>query len=297
MDFIGICTIFLKISLVVFMAGNLMDMGLRLNPPDAVRGLKDIRFVVYVLIWGFVIGPAIAYLITLIIPLDAPFAMGLILLGMAPSAPFVPVFVGRVKGDLGYTAAFMLLVAFATILLMPFLVPLMVKGLSVSAWTIARPLIVMILIPLVIGMVILHYSPSFAARIQPAVKKITGLFTILTFAFIIIVYGKGIISVMGSLAIASQCIFFIILTTFTYWFSFGLKYEQKIILSIGMSTRNLGAAIAPLFSVAAIDERAFIMVVLALPIMVLFALLSVKIFGHPAPNGEPGAAPSASKNE
>jgi len=35
----------LKASIVVFMAGNLLDMGLRLNPPDALRGLRAPRFV------------------------------------------------------------------------------------------------------------------------------------------------------------------------------------------------------------------------------------------------------------
>ncbi|MBP1678822.1 MAG: hypothetical protein H6Q29_733, partial [Bacteroidetes bacterium] len=32
-----------------FMAGNLLDMGLRLNPANAVRGLRDVRFVLHTL--------------------------------------------------------------------------------------------------------------------------------------------------------------------------------------------------------------------------------------------------------
>lgn len=276
---IEISTLLLKISLVVFMAGNLLEMGLRLNPSDAIRGLKNYKFVLHTLFWGFVVGPGVAYAITLVIPLEEPYAMGLILLGMAPCAPFVPVFVNKVKGDLGYTAAFMLLTAVGTIVFMPFAVPLMVKGLSVSAWAITKPLLVMILIPLAIGMVILKSSTVFAGKMQPVVKKITMLFTIFTFILIIIVYGKGMLSVAGELAVLSQVILFFILTTFTYWFGFGLKHEQKIVQSIGMSTRNLGAAIAPLFSVAAIDQRAFVMVVLGLPIMVVFAILSMKMFG------------------
>ena len=254
-----------------------MDMGLWLNPADAIRGIRNIPFAANTLLWGFIIGPAVAYAITLVIPLKPPYAIGLILLGMTPCAPFVPVFVNKANGDLGYTAAFKLLVAIATIVFMPFAVPFMVEGLSVSAWTIAKPLIIMILIPLIIGMIILKYSAAIAAKIQPYVKKITGVFTIFTFVFIIIVYGKGIISVAGELAVASQLVFFLIMTVLPYWFGFGLKHEQKIILSVGMSTRNLGAAIAPLFSVAAIDQRAMVMVVLGLPIMVLFAMLSVKM--------------------
>jgi hypothetical protein len=32
-----------KVSLVIFMGGSLLDMGLRLNVQDALRGLRDLR--------------------------------------------------------------------------------------------------------------------------------------------------------------------------------------------------------------------------------------------------------------
>ena len=282
MDFIEICTIVMKISLVFFMAGNLMEMGLRLNLPDAIKGLKDIKFVIYTLLWGFVLGPVIALVISRIMPIDEPLAIGLILMSLAPCAPFVPIFVTKAKGDLGYTAAYMFLVAIGTIILMPIGVPLLVKGLTVTAWAIAKPLIIMILIPLLIGMAIRGRSLKTADLMQPVVKKITMLFTVLVFVLLIIIYFKGIVSVMGSLAIATQLIFFFVLTTLSYVSGFGLKHEQKIVLSIGNSTRNLGAAVAPLFAATAIAPEAIIMVVLSLPVMVLFPFLAIKMFGKKA---------------
>jgi bile acid:Na+ symporter, BASS family len=290
-----ILMILLKISLVIFMVGNLLDMGLRLNPQDALRGLRHVRFVGHVLLWGFLLGPALAYVITLVVPLEYPYAIGLILMGMTPCAPFLPAIVNKAKGDLGFTAAFMLLAACGTVVFMPFALPLMVKGLTVSAWTIAKPLLIVILLPLAVGMMILSASATIAVRMQPYVKKTTVISTIAMFVLCAIVYGKGLIGVAGSLAIASQLIFFFIVTTFTYWFGFGLQHEQKIVLSIGMSTRNLGAALAPLFSMAEIDQRATVMVVWGLPIMVIFALLAAKWFGRPGPTGEPALAPSVPK--
>jgi BASS family bile acid:Na+ symporter len=71
-----------------------------------------------------------------------------------------------------------------------------------------------------------------------------------------------------------------------YWLGFGMQHGQKIVLSIGMPTRNLGAAIAPLFSVAEVDQRAFVMVVLGLPLMVVFAFLAVKWFGRRGAGGQ-----------
>ena len=67
-----------KISLAVFMAGSLLEMGLRLNLAAAFQGLKSARFVTYTLVWSFVICPALAYGITLLIPLDPPYAIGLL---------------------------------------------------------------------------------------------------------------------------------------------------------------------------------------------------------------------------
>ena len=269
----------LKISLVVFMAGNLMEMGLRLDAKDAFRGLRNVKFVIYTLIWGFVIGPAVAYLITQFIPLDKPYATGLILLGMAPCAPFVPLFVTKAKGDLGFTAAYMFLVAIGTIIFMPFAVPFMVKGLSVSAWAIAKPLLIMILLPLLVGGVIRRNSAKLAGKMQPIVKKITMVFTLIVFILLIVIYYKGIVSAMGSLSILSLLIFFTVIMLGTYFLGFGLNYKQKIVLSIGNSTRNLGAAIAPLFAATAIAPDAIIIIVLSLPVMIIFPPIAIKLFG------------------
>ena len=79
----------LKISLVVFMAGNLLDMGLRLQMQDALAGLRNRRFVVLTLLWCFVLSPLAAYALIQILPLEAHYALGLMLLGMTPCAPLV----------------------------------------------------------------------------------------------------------------------------------------------------------------------------------------------------------------
>lgn len=276
--------ILFKISVAIFVAGNLLDMGLRLNPRDALRGLRNVRFVVLALLWGFVLGPALAYGITLILPLESHYATGLILMGMTPCAPFLPMIASRARGDLGFTAAFMLLAAAGTVVFMPFAVPLMVRDLTVSVWAIARPLLLFILLPLAAGMAILRASPNLASGIQPFIKKTTFVSAIAVFVMCMIIYGKGLLGVPGSFAVASQVLFFLIVTTCTYRFGFGLKHEQKIVLSTGMATRNLGAAFAPLLAVAEMDHRATIMLVLGIPMMVIFALLAVKWFGSPRPS-------------
>ena len=79
--------------------------------------------------------------------------------------------------------------------------------------------------------------------------------------------------------------FFGIIFLGSFFLTFGLPYEQKIVLSIGVTTRNLGACLAPLLSVPGMDQRATLMIVLALFVMVIVTLLGTKWLGRPATAG------------
>ena len=280
----------LKLSLVIFMVGNLLDMGLRLKLQEALGGLRNVRFVVQSVLWGFVLCPALAYLLTKVIPLEQPYAIGMILLGMTPCAPFLPTMVDKARGDLAYAAAFMLLASVVTVVYMPLAVPVMVKGLSTDTWTIAKPLLAFVLVPLTIGMAIRRASAPVAIRLSPFVKKTTGIATIVMLVLCLVVYGKGFLGAVGSYAIGTQILFFLLATAASYWLSIGLKQDQKSVLALGMSTRNLGAAFAPLFAVADVDQRAIIMVALGVPLQTIASLLAARWFARRASTGEPGAA-------
>lgn len=52
--------VLLKFSVLIFMAGNLLDMGLRLNVKDALDGFQRKRFMALTVLWGFVLLPALA---------------------------------------------------------------------------------------------------------------------------------------------------------------------------------------------------------------------------------------------
>jgi BASS family bile acid:Na+ symporter len=278
----GIWMLLFKISLAVFMAGSLLEMGLRLSLPDALRGLRSMRFVLHTLMWSFVICPALAYAITLVIPLEPTYAIGLVLLGMAPCAPFVPILVDKAKGDLGFTAAFMLLASAGTVVCMPFTVPLLAKGLTTSAWAIAKPLLIVVLLPMAVGVITRRNWDALASKMLPFAKKVAGIAGLLWGVLCLIIYGKGLLSMAGSFAVASQLIFFGIICIGTYWLGIGLPHEQKVVLSVGVTTRNLGACLTPLLTAPDVDERATLMIVLALPIMVIVASLGTRLFSHRA---------------
>lgn len=287
--------VILKISLAIFMVGNLLDMGLRLNPQDAIAGLRNVRFVSSGLLWGFLLLPGVAYLLTVLIPLETPFAIGLILLGLTPCAPFLPPMVERARGDMGHTAAFMLLMSFVTILYMPVAVPFLIKGFSASAWTIAKPLVYFLLVPLAIGLAIQLRSPSLASRLGPYVRRVTGIDTLLMLTLCVVIYGKAFLGLVGSLAIGAQFVFFTVATVGPYLLCFRLPQRQRSVLSLGMATRNLGAALAPLFAVSNVDQRAIVMVAFGIVMQVAFAFVAATYLGRRAQRADSDTAPTNSR--
>src|SRR5512144_3257798 len=90
------------ITIVIFMVGNLLEVGLRLQVAEALAALRNVRFMVLTLLWCFVLGPALAVGLTKIIPLSEPYALGLVLLGVAPCSPAIPVMRTRSGGSLAY---------------------------------------------------------------------------------------------------------------------------------------------------------------------------------------------------
>lgn len=271
-------TVALKITVVIFMAGNLLDLGLRLNLQAALRGLRDVRFVTLSVLWAFVLCPALAYFLTLVIPLTPPYAMGLILLGLAPCAPLLPAMADKARGDLNYAASFMLLASAGTVVYMPLMVPLLVKGLTVSAWTVAKPLLVLVLLPLALGVGIQSRSAPAASRFQPIVKKVTGLDTILMLILVIVIYGKGFLGAVGTYAIGTQALFYSVVTVASYAVGFGMPPQQKSVIALGICTRNCGSALAPLFVAPDVDQGAIVMVTLGIPMMFGFAAVAARVF-------------------
>jgi BASS family bile acid:Na+ symporter len=285
--------ILLKITVIIFMVGNLLELGLRLDLRKAMAGLRDVRFVTFSLLWAFVLCPALAYALGVVLPLSAPYAMGLLLLGLAPCAPLLPGMVDKAHGDVNYAASFMLLASAGTVIYMPIAVPLLVKGLTVSAWTVAKPMLFLILIPLVIGVAVQLRRPSTASFLQPHVKRITAVDTLLMLLVVVVMYGKGFADALGTWAILAQVLFFTLTIVASYALAFSVPPRRKSVLTLGLSTRNCGAALAPLLVSPGVAPEATVMVSLGIPMMALFSVVASRVFAGwagPADAALPGAA-------
>jgi BASS family bile acid:Na+ symporter len=202
--------------------------------------------VTFALALNFLLAPAFAWLLTVVIPLERGHAIALLLLGGAAGAPFLPKLAESARGDLGFAVALMVLLTAGTILFLPFGLPIMIPGLHANAWLIARPLLLLIVLPLVAGMLVKGWAASFARRMAPILAIISNTALLLLFALLFFLNLRALLGVIGSGAILAAILYAVGLFALS-WLS-SRPFEQRKVLALGTAARNFGAALVPAVS-------------------------------------------------
>ena len=265
---------------LVFTVANLAAMGLQVRVPEVAPTLRNRRSLAVIFVWGWVLGPALGLLITKVLPLEAPYVVVVLLASLAPCAPFLQQMVTRCRGDIGFAGALIPLVAVGTVVLMPLMAPLLIKGLTISTWALAKPLLLTILLPLVVGAVTRQFSGTAATKLSPIVKGLAQLSTLLTIVWCLVIYGRGILNTAGSLALLSMTLFMVGMGLITYRFGFGMKQNQRSVMALGMGTRNVAAVLAAALAIPNADPRIVVMVVMWTLWSVVLAGIGAKIFAR-----------------
>jgi len=273
---VDVIALAMQASLFVFMVASLGGVGLGVAPRDVLAPLTNGRFVLLLLASGWLVGPAVALLLLRVIPIDGPYATALLLLALAPGAPFAPAMMRLAGGDSAYVAAFMAVTAGVTAILLPLGVPLLIPGASANPWDIARPLILLVVAPMVAGSVIRGLWPGIAARVEPIVVRIARAVTMVMLVLVTVVYGRGVWNAVGSHAILAQLIFVAAVTLIADLAGAALGAPQRNVLTVGMSTRNIGAALAPLSAIEP-DPRAVVMIAIAVPLTLGAAAVAARL--------------------
>ena len=197
------------LSLLVFVIGSMASMGLSLKINQIVAPLKNVRLVVLALVANFILVPLVAWVITLILPLDEPLEIGLILLATAAGAPFLPKLAEVAKGNIAFSVGLMVLLMIVTIIYLPIVLPLLLGGVVVSPWDIARSLIVMMLIPLAVGLFINARYEETAAKIQPTFGQASNLAILVLTVLGLVLNFSDMIDLVGSWGILAGILFII----------------------------------------------------------------------------------------
>jgi BASS family bile acid:Na+ symporter len=246
------------LSVLVFVIGSMMSMGLSLTMKQIVEPLKNARLVILAmkqiveplknarlvilaLVANFVLVPIVAYAITLVLPLNDSLRIGLILLSTAAGAPFLPKLAQAAKGSTAFSVGLMVLLMVVTIIYLPIVLPLLLGDVAVNPWEIARSLIIMMLIPLAIGLFIKARYEEAAANIQPTFGMASNIALLALTVLGLVLNFDSMIALVGSFGILAGIVFILVSLVIGYLLG-GSEGRIKSVMGLGAAQRNISAA-------------------------------------------------------
>jgi bile acid:Na+ symporter, BASS family len=163
--------------------------------------------VVLSLLANFVLAPLIALTIAALLRLDQPLGAGLLLLGSAAGAPFLPKLTQLAKGNLAFAVGLMVLLMVITVGYLPLVLPLLLLGVSVNSAKIARSLFLVMLVPLADALAFKAWFAAPATRIRPILDRISNVSLIVFILLLVTVNFKNVLAVFGTRGILAGLLF------------------------------------------------------------------------------------------
>jgi BASS family bile acid:Na+ symporter len=169
----------------------------------------------------------------------------------------------------------MILTTVATVAILPVAAPFLIGGVSTSRFLIARPLLLLVLLPLMIGLTVRWLNRDAADLALRPVTMLANAAGLVLLIAIVPLHGSGMVNAVGSFAIAAQLVFVAVVTVAAHLASTTLAETAQPVLTIGMCSRNLAAALAPMAQIEP-DPRAIVMIAIAVPITLAASILAAR---------------------
>src|SRR5438876_7056128 len=186
------------IAMFIFVLSSMLAMGLGLTIGQIIAPLRNLRLVAMSLLANFILIPLIAVALSKVLRLDESFGVGLLLLGTAAGAPFLPKLAQLAKGNLGFAVGLMVLLMVITVGYMPLVLPVFLPGVSVNPTKIARSLFFLMLVPLAVALAVNARFPSVAAHTKPLLNRISNLSLIALVLLLVVTNIKNVLAVFGT---------------------------------------------------------------------------------------------------
>lgn len=274
----------LNLLILIFVVTSMFGTGLSLTVGQIIEPLRNIQAVVLALVANFVAVPALAYIIALVLGLDEGFRTGLIIISTVAGAPFLPKLAQVAKGDVALSVGLMILLMVVTVGYAPLVLPLLIPGITVSAWDIAQPLITLMLIPLAAGLFVRAWQPETAGKLAPVMNQASSYSLIAAGVLGLLVGWRQLIGAFGTSAYLAA----VLLVAGAVLIGFllgGRGLPRKSVMSLGTGQRNISAAL--LIATTNFTDPAVVLMVLVVSVVGLALLFFVGgVFGKRA-TGQP----------
>jgi bile acid:Na+ symporter, BASS family len=232
----------ISICMIVFVLSSMLGMGLGLRVSEIVAPLRNWRLVALALVVNFVVMPFVALALTRVLGLQESMGIGLLLLGLAAGAPFLPTLAQISKGNLAFAVGLMVLLMVITVGYLPVVLPLLLPGVSVNPAQIARSLVLLMLLPLGVALTVNANRPDLAKTIKPFFDKTSSLSLMALMALQTVFNVRSVFAVFGTGGILAG-VLFLAVGFAVGWALGGSTTDTRSVLGLGTAQRNIAAAL------------------------------------------------------
>lgn len=266
---VGVLEIVLNLSIAIFIAGVLFAAGLEVSISQVLEPMKSARLVGRTLISNLLVVPLFVYGMSVVFPMERPYAIGLLLYGFSAGAPYTPKLVGVAAGDVPSSIAATMLLTVLTIAYMPFVLPLIVPGAAIGVWEIAKPLLLQMLAPLVAGLLIRHWGARLAGKLLRPTNVVVNISALVFLGLALVLHWNDLIATLGTGAISSAIVLTVV--AFAVGYLFGpSRLRGRVTLGLITTARNIGAAAT--IATANFGDEPRVLITVAVCMFVVFAL-------------------------
>ena len=233
-----------NLAMLIFVVSSMLAMGSGLMFAQIIEPLRSVRLVALALLANFVLMPLGALALAKGLWLDESFGVGLLLLGCAGGAPFLPKLAELAKGNIPFAVGGAVLLMAVTVGFMPIALPLMLPGagVTVDPWNLACSLVPVMLLPLAAGLLLKARFGELASRVKPMLDWISNISLILAVVLVTAVNIDKVIQVFGTRGILAG-VLFVALGLGIGWLLGGPDADTRRVMALGTSQRNIGAAV------------------------------------------------------
>src|SRR4051812_15105836 len=151
----------------IFVICTMLNVGLTQKPSAIAGHLKNWPFVLKMLLANFIFAPLLMVVALYFAPFDPALKAGLLIFCLGAGAPFLIKLTQTAEHEVALGAAVMMLLMVVTVVYLPFVLPLLLSGVSVDALAIAKALLLQMLLPIGVGMVIAQFLSVLSKKAQP----------------------------------------------------------------------------------------------------------------------------------
>ena len=269
-----------SIAMLIFVLSSMLAMGLDLTVGQIIAPLRNVRLVMLSLLANFVLMPLAAVALAALLRLNPPLDVGLLLLGSAAGAPFLPKLAQMAKGDLAFAVGLMVLLMVVTVGYLPLVLPLLLPGVSVNPVKIAYSLFLLMLLPLAGALAVKTRFAAAAARTKPVLDRVSNLSLILLVLLITAGNVNNVLAVFGTGGILAGLLF-IAIGFGIGWVLGGPDLSTRRVLALGTAQRNIAAALV-VGSQSFSDPKVVVMVVVVAIVSLLILMPLSRVLGKRA---------------